>query len=73
VRSLQYCPVRKELEEKQWCAIERYSSAALRLIELVGRTSRRNFLTVHSECWEAKAIISHTRFSLDSHRSEHGC
>lgn len=70
---LEYCAVRKELEEKSWSAVERYSSAGLRLLKLVGQRSHSEFLTAHCECFEAKAVVSHMRSALTTHRTAHGC
>jgi hypothetical protein len=70
---VEYCPARKELEEKAWFAVDRYSSAALDLLDLVGQKTRSKFLLAHCECFEAKVVVLEARFTLNSHRAEHGC
>jgi hypothetical protein len=68
----QYCPDRRNLEEKVWIRVSRLSSLTGRLLGLIGK-DHQTFTLTHTACSDARADIVDFRQQLHIHRLAHGC
>ena len=68
----QYCPDRRNLEEKAWALASRLFLLNERLLTLIGM-DHRAFLSAKAECVETTAEIAQLRNRLAKHRLLHGC
>jgi hypothetical protein len=70
--TVQYCPDRRNLEEKVWVLVSRLSALTGRLLGLVGK-DHQTFALTQTACTEARADIVVFRQQLDIHRAAHRC
>jgi len=68
----QYCPTRKDLEERSWGLVSRLASLSGQLLKLTG-AGHQEFMAVKFQCVEVRGEISKAKGQLLDHRSAHGC
>lgn len=68
----QYCPDRRNLEEKVWVLASRLSTLTGRLLSLTGK-NHQIFLSAKADCSDTHAEIVGLRQDLKAHRLAHGC
>jgi CDP-diacylglycerol pyrophosphatase len=68
----QYCPIRRNLEKRNWNLVSRWSSLSVGLIGSAGRDYRA-FNAASAKCKKARVEIRELRKQLEAHRAEHGC
>lgn len=68
----QYCPDRRNLEERVWVLVSRLSALTGRLLDLVGK-NHQVFLSAQADCGHTRDEIIELRRQLQGHRSVHHC
>jgi hypothetical protein len=66
-----YCQARRDLEEQVWFLGDRLHVLSRQLMSNIGESSR--FLEIKAECERMRKGLAESRFSVASHRREHGC
>lgn len=68
----QYCPDRRNLEERVWVLVSRLSASTGQLLNLIGK-NHQVFLSAKADCGQTRDEIIELRRQLDGHRFAHGC
>ena len=68
----EYCPTRRDLEQRVWNLVTRLSDLTSKLMLLTGK-DHQAFISAKGHCDDAKAEVVDSRQKLDVHRSQHGC
>ena len=67
----QYCPTRREIEERSWVLVTRLSCLSSRLLDLIG--DHLAFDATKGECADLRTEITELGRRLHAHRSAHNC
>ena len=70
--SVQYCPHRRNLEEKVWFLVSRLSVITSQLFSLVGK-DHVAFAATKLDCVRTREEITESSRLLGAHRFQHGC
>lgn len=68
----QYCPARRNLEERGWVLVSQLSDLSSRLIGLAG-SDHRAFMAAKASCDEKRVQLTESHHELQTHRAKHGC
>ncbi len=68
----QYCPTRRDLEERSLNLVGRLTVVTEHLLRLIGR-DHGAFLANKAECRDLRTVIVESRRQLQEHRLAHGC
>jgi hypothetical protein len=71
-KTAQYCPVRRDLEERAWTLTAKLSTVASKLIALVD-VDHRSFNATQTEWADVRSDLAESHRMLQTHRSGHGC
>ena len=68
----QFCPMRRNLEERNYNLVDRLSVLTDRLLQLIGH-NHGQFLAIKTECAQVRMVMVYVQRELAEHRYEHGC
>ena len=67
-----YCPIRRDLERRNWGLTSRYGVLTGHLLDLIGK-EHEQFLAMLDRCNMAARDANESRDELQAHRREHRC